>query len=203
MWLFFWFCIGFCWLCFLPYAIIIGNVEKGNPFTTAIIIFLIAITLLLIITQTLYYLKKAKNEKSLQELMLDKDFSQINNISPYAFEDWVARLMRIQGYNAYATKYSGDYGVDVIAEIDNKKIGIQVKKFNGPVGIKAVQEIASGMAYYECNEGWVISTAPYFTQAAKNLASKHGIKLFNKYDLANYFQKIQQQYRINNTNTTC
>ena len=193
-----WFCIIFSWFLFTPYVLLIYNIEGFVPFNIGILIFLTLITLLTIVIQITITLKNYKKEKYLQELMMDRDFSQLDKIGPYAFEEWVARFMRIQGYNAHATKCSGDYGVDVIAEKEDCKIGIQVKKFNGPVGIKAIQEIASGIVYYDCHEGWVITTAPYFTKAAINLAKKHGIKLYNKNDLAIYFSKIKREFKIKN-----
>ena len=190
-----WFGIIFSWFTFLPYVVVMDEIESGNSTSLGILIFLILVTLLTIIIQIFIVLNKYNKEKDLQELMMDDDFTQIDDLSPRDFEEWVARLMRIQGYDAYTTKYSGDYGVDVIAEKDDLKIGIQVKKYNSAVGIKAIQEIASGIVYYECYEGWVITTAPKFTKAAINLAEKHGIKLYNKYDLAKYFNEIKKEFQ--------
>lgn len=113
---------------------------------------------------------KRRKELELQEAIKASNISQIDNLSPFMFEEWVARLLRTMGYKAFATKRSGDYGIDVIAENHTTKIGIQVKKFNKPAGIKAVQEVISGMIYYDCTEGWVITSALSFTPAAINLA---------------------------------
>ena len=53
------------------------------------------------------------------------------------------------------------------------------------------------MDYYNCYEGWVITTAPYFTQAAKNLAKTRNIKLYNKNDLALLLYELQKDNDVN------
>ena len=92
--------------------------------------------------------------------------NQIDQLSPFEFETWVSHFLQKQGYRAYTTQKSGDYGIDVIAEKDQTKIAIQVKKYQQAVGIKAVQEVISGANYYECNEAWVVTSASAFTTAA-------------------------------------
>lgn len=134
-------------------------------------------------------------EKKLQNALKNSGISQIDNLTPFEFEEWVARLLRTVGYNANATKKSGDYGADVIAEKNGIRIAIQVKKFNQPVGIKAVQEVASAMSYYDCYEGWVITSSYGFTNAAHNLAQKNSIRLINKNDLAIMLNKIKNNYQ--------
>ena len=191
--LFTWFIIVILWLCTLPYALVL----KGDSLTKTLAV-LIPITMCTIVVQVVIVIKKRIKENKLQKIMVDKGFSQIDNLSPQEFENWVARLMRIQGFKSYATKFSGDYGVDVIAEKDGWKIGIQVKKYTKPVGIKAIQEIASGMVHYGCNEGWVISTTPYFTNAAIKLAKEHGIMLFDKENLALYYLNAKNNHKKKN-----
>lgn len=63
----------------------------------------------------------------MQNAILRTNISQVDKLTPYEFEKWVARFLRIAGYKASATKKSGDYGVDVVAEKDNTSIAIQVK----------------------------------------------------------------------------
>ena len=139
---------------------------------------------IILIVQVVKEVEFKKNDKILQDQLLRDGISSLENLTPYEFEEWVARLMRANGYKAYVTKYSGDYGLDVIAEKNNLKIGIQVKKFGNAVGVKAVQEVIAGMRYYDCDEGWVITTAGSFTQAAVNLATKSGIILYTRNDIA-------------------
>ena len=132
-------------------------------------------------------------KKKVQDAILNTGFQQVDRLSPFDFEEWIASFLRVAGYKAKVTKKSGDYGVDVIAEKEHDKIAIQVKKYTKPVGIKPIQEVYTGKEYYGCNDAWVMTTAPYFTQAAKNLASIHNVKLFNKEDLILFLNQIQEE----------
>lgn len=195
---------AFFWIIFLgtlAFVSFIGETDNFSlndiPFLKIDLILAITSTSIAIILYVLIIRKWNKKEKQLQEAILHTNISQVDQLTPYEFEEWVARFLRIAGYKANATKKSGDYGVDVIAEKDNTSIAIQVKKFTKPVGIKAVQEVISGMDYYNCYEGWVITTAPYFTQAAKNLAKTRNIKLYNKNDLTLLLYELQKDNDVN------
>ena len=183
--------------CMLPLSIILilcGQIDIYLKQITYWGFALASTCLIALIIYILITITEKQYEKELQEAILNTGIEQVENLDPFEFEEWVARFLRISGYRAYATKKSGDYGVDVIAEKEYNRIAIQVKKFSNPVGIKAVQEVIAGMDYYNCYEGWVITTAPYFTQAAKNLAQTRNIKLYNKNDLAILLYELQKEH---------
>ena len=64
-----------------------------------------------------------------------------------------------------------------------KKINEMLEGFSQPTSaleaIKKLQEVASAMKYYDCHDGWVITSAYGFTTAAHNLAQKNSIKLID------------------------
>ena len=182
------------WMLAMSVSIFVAFIEEN--LILFVILFAIS-TFTAIIIYVLVVMHWNRKERKLQEAILQTNINQVDGLTPYEFEEWVARFLRIAGYKAHATKKSGDYGVDVLAEKDNTSIAIQVKKFTKPVGIKAIQEVISGMDYYNCYEGWVITTAPYFTQAAKNLAKTRNIKLYNKNDLAILLYKLQKDNVVN------
>ena len=183
-------------LCPLIFVSAIGESSADYinevPWEKTLLVISVILLIIAIIIYSVIIKKWKKEELLLQQALLDEDISQLDSLDPYEFEEWIARFLRIQGYNANCTKKSGDYGIDVLAEKDGLTIGIQCKKFTTPVGIKAIQETISGMTYYDCEMGWVISTAPYFTQAAKNLAEKQNIQLYNKNDLAKWHYEVKQ-----------
>lgn len=188
---------GLSWfitLGFLMFNSILSSFGEKLPYQKPCLILSIVLTFIATIIYVLITKHWNKKEVELQEAIINTGISQIDNLTPFEFEEWIARFLRIAGYRAYATKKTGDYGVDVIAENYNTKIAVQVKKFSKPVGIKAVQEVISGMDYYNCYEGWVVTTAPNFTQAAKNLAKTRNVKLYNKNDLALILNQLQQEH---------
>lgn len=109
--------------------------------------------------------------------------------SPYEFEEECALILCRYGWNAYTTKKSGDQGVDVVAEKRGKKIVLQCKLYNRPVGNKAVQEVFSGKEYYKANFAAVVSNNEY-TPSARELAKNCNVLLLSLSDLNNLEEKL-------------
>lgn len=185
-------------ICILPISITITLFGYIDEYATGFRYIGYPLMFASLLTLIIFFVRYFQNKtyKKLQENILHSNISQIDQLNPYNFEEWVVRLMHILGYNAKVVKKSEDCGLDVIAENDCKRIGVQVKKFNQAVGIKAIQEVISGITNYNCSEGWVITSANSFTAAAINLASKNNIKLFAKNDLALLLNQLQQNKNI-------
>lgn len=83
------------------------------------------------------------------------------------------------GYKTELTKGSGDQGADLILQKNHVKIVIQIKRYSGKVGNKAVQEVIAAKYFYKADKGIVI-TNNYFTNSAIDLALSSHIKLINR-----------------------
>jgi HJR/Mrr/RecB family endonuclease len=116
--------------------------------------------------------KPVSNEKSIT--IVDVDL-----MSGDEFEQFVANLFTKMGYATKVTPHSRDFGVDVIAERDGIKIGIQAKRYTNPVSNSAIQEIVAGMNYYHCQKGVAVSNQ-IFTKAAIELAQVNSIQLWDR-----------------------
>ena len=102
-----------------------------------------------------------------------------DKVSGYEYEEQCADELRRMGFNSVeVTTKSGDQGIDVIAWKDGLKYGIQCKHYQGSVPNKAVQEAHTGAAYYDCDVA-VVMTNSTFTESAKDLAHKIGVKLWS------------------------
>lgn len=96
----------------------------------------------------------------------------------HQYEYQCAKILKSKGYTrVMVTKGSGDQGIDVIAYSGGKKYGIQCKHYSAPVGNFAVQEAFAGAKYYNCDVA-VVMTNTTFTPAAKELAKKTGVLLW-------------------------
>jgi len=107
----------------------------------------------------------------------------------HAFEKWVAEALIGFGWTASVTSGSGDQGIDVIAEKDGKKLGIQCKLYSSAIGNKAVQEAHAGKAYYNADAVGVLSNASY-TSSAKDLANVTGVELLSHHDIPELYEKV-------------
>jgi restriction system protein len=129
-------------------------------------------------------IKAEKNWRSYHRL---KTLSHVDDLDGYEFEWLVADLYEKKGYSVNVTKLSGDYGVDIIAKKGNEVLAIQAKRYTDKVGVKAVQEALAGATYYKATNA-VVVTNSFFTDPAKQLAERIGVKLINKKRLAIMWQ---------------
>ena len=102
-----------------------------------------------------------------------------------AFENWVATNLKKFGWDAEATKGSGDQGLDVIAKKNGKRVGVQCKLYSSNVGNKAVQEIISAKEFFNLDAAVVITNAGY-TKSARDLARKCNVHLLTHYDIPRF-----------------
>lgn len=105
---------------------------------------------------------------------------ELDEMEGLDFEYYCAELLRNRGFiEVEVTKSSGDYGIDILAEKEGVTYAIQCKRYNGPVGVKAVQEVYAGRDFYDRMVGCVL-TNQYFTQPAVDAAQKLKILLWDR-----------------------
>ena len=107
---------------------------------------------------------------------------QADRLDGNAFQDFVAELLKSDGFSdVEVTGKSGDQGGDILANKNEKKYVFQVKRYSidNKVSNSAVQEANGAVPYYDANIGIVITNS-FYTNGAKELASKIGIELWNR-----------------------
>lgn len=117
----------------------------------------------------------------------------LDGLSGIEFEVYLGGIFKKQGFEVEFTPTVADYGADLLISRGNRRIAVQAKRYASTVGISAVQEAISGMAYYGCTEAWVVTTGR-FTPNAIGLAAKSNVTLVNRSDLA------QLIYSVNGVN---
>ena len=117
------------------------------------------------------------------------DLKRVDRMTGPQFEQWCAALLRRNGFNPVRVMGgSGDQGMDVMGMRHGQKWLIQCKRYNKPVGNKAVQEAYAGKAYYRCQKAAVMSNT-YFTRGAKELAKRTGVLLWDRDELKKLMEK--------------
>lgn len=95
------------------------------------------------------------------------------------FENYVAERLRQVGWTVEATSATGDFGVDLIAEKDGRRVAVQCKRLSHAVGVGAVQQVVSGGSHHNCFRTAVVSNQE-FTEPAKQLARTHNCQLVGR-----------------------
>jgi len=94
----------------------------------------------------------------------------------HKYEHFVAAQLRNFGWSAHVTQGSGDQGVDIIARKGLFVMAVQCKRYASNVGNKAVQEVFAGASFIDADLAVVVTDSGY-TQSARTLANKLGVKL--------------------------
>lgn len=99
-----------------------------------------------------------------------------------AFERYVAALLQKNGFHHIRLTEKYDLGVDIIAEKDDIRWGIQVKRHSGLVKAGAVRQVVTGLRLYDCDRAMVISNSTY-SSIAKQLAIGNNCILIDRAQL--------------------
>lgn len=119
---------------------------------------------------------------------------QLDKMDGHQFEYACADILKANGYkHVKVTRSSGDFGVDVIAEKDKVRYAIQCKRYNHKLDNTPIQEVVSGLAYYQCDKGAVM-TNQYFTEPAKQLAQVNDIELLDRDTLSHMVDKTEKSF---------
>jgi len=116
---------------------------------------------------------------------------ELDKLGGVEFEEYLAGLFRKQGYKAEMTPSTSDYGADLVLMKEGQRIAVQAKRYTGTVGIAAVQEALSGMAYYQCTAAWVVTTGT-FTPNAVELAEKSNVRLVGRAELGKIIVRMAE-----------
>jgi len=134
------------------------------------------------------YNNRVKYIDKLYERIRSYYAKEFDHMEGHDFEYFCASLLEKTGYTKVeVTKGSGDNGIDVLADKEGIRYGIQCKCYSSDIGVKAVQEAYSGASYYNCHVP-VVLTNRFFTRQAKDLAEKIKVLLWDRVVLESLVQ---------------
>ena len=95
------------------------------------------------------------------------------------FEKYVAEFLRANGYRNVSLTERYDFGVDIIAEKDGVRWGVQTKRYAGLVKASAVRQVVTGLRVYGCDRAMVITNSTY-SAVARRLANANDCVLVDR-----------------------
>ena len=119
-----------------------------------------------------------------RHMLAGASIEKIDKMTGEEFEEYLAMLYRKHGFDVKMTPKTCDFGADLLLteKKTGRKIVVQAKRYRGLVGEAAVQQTLSGREYYSCDKA-VIVTNSHYTDAAKELAKRCGIKTIDRFKL--------------------
>lgn len=122
--------------------------------------------------------------------------SKIDSMEGHEFERFMTEVLKKNNFkNVYTTRGSGDFGADIIGELNGIRYAFQCKRFESKIGPKPIGEVLRGMNHYKCQKGAVI-TNNYFTKQAHQESSINNIELWDRnkvLELCRYKRKADEQ----------
>lgn len=106
----------------------------------------------------------------------------IDNMTGLEFEKYVARLLVTQGYKNVRLTETYDMGIDIVAEKDGIRWGVQTKRYSGLVKAEAVRQAVTALNHYGCDRAMVITNS-VFSGTATKLASSNRCVLVGRNQL--------------------
>ena len=100
-------------------------------------------------------------------------------MTPDEYERHVADVLAAEGWNTSLVGGVGDHGIDVIAERDGRRLGVQAKTWEGAnrkVNGKLVMNVYGAAAFHDCPEAMIATDADVLPDA-RQVAAKLGVEI--------------------------
>ncbi|NLX80075.1 MAG: restriction endonuclease [Proteiniphilum sp.] len=154
-------------------AIILVAIIQSNP-TLLVIIGFVAISIYII----RLFINKARTRKIVLSYQHLEEL--INGFDPYEFEEYIAQIFKMSGYNTQLTSKSNDGGYDIIVSSGKSVSLVEVKKYSlgNKIGREKIQKLHSAVIDYGARTGIFVTTSS-FTNAAIEYANRNKIELID------------------------
>ncbi len=107
------------------------------------------------------------------------------------FEAEVSELLRRLGFTVRPTPPSGVHDVDLLLEMTGRRVAVQLKRWNAPVGHRSVYGLFTARIHYATDEAWLITTSG-FTRKAIKLARTTGVRLVDGIELEEWRAGLEE-----------
>jgi hypothetical protein len=108
------------------------------------------------------------------------------------FEAEVSKLLRDLGYTVRPKPPSSIHDVDLLLEMASRRVAVQLKRWNAPVGDRSVYAAFVGRIHYGTDEAWLITTSRFTSKAVK-LAKTTGVRLVDGAELAQWIEDRREE----------
>ncbi len=124
--------------------------------------------------------------KSIQVDIYPATITQMMQMTPADFEQFIAKLYAKMGYQTRVTRHSGDNGIDIELRKDGKRFVVQCKRYKGMVGEPIVREFFGSFAT-QAEQGFIVTTGT-FSKAARAWATSRPLRLIDGRELMQLLQ---------------
>lgn len=161
------------------------SVAPGD--SNVMIAFVVAVLVLVLVIVAAVAIWRYRTE---QRKLRALDIAAIDTMDPLEFERYVATLLKHRGFTNVRLTERYDYGVDIIAEKDGVRWGVQVKRYSNLVKAEAVRQVFTALVRYKCDRSMVVTNST-FSRPAQELADDNNCVLIDRDELAQWIVGFQ------------
>ncbi len=125
-----------------------------------------------------------------------RNLGEMLALTPYQFEEYVAGLLRAQGYKGVRrVGGSGDFNADVTArDPEGRSVVVQCKRYavGNRIGSPAIQTFIGMVHVHHKAERGIFVTTSSYTDDARALARQHGLTLWDGSDLTRMISRTSK-----------
>ncbi len=115
------------------------------------------------------YKKRSSGKEFLNSI---KEIDNLQSLTPVEFERWAKNLFEKKGWVVEETKVTGDGGVDLILEKNDRKAVAQCKRFKGNVGEPLLRDFYGALLHSGASEGYFVTTGLFTSSTIKWVENK-------------------------------
>jgi HJR/Mrr/RecB family endonuclease len=138
----------------------------------------------------IYFIKEFEIKIEQNQKIEIKTLSDLNKLNGYEFELFAKEFYTLQGFEAVETKYSHDYGADVIAYKDKDKYIIQAKRYSTPINYNAIYQADFAKGHYKADFA-ILFTNSDTNSRANEAAKRFNVNIVNGHDIDLFLRKKQ------------
>jgi hypothetical protein len=99
-------------------------------------------------------------------------------MTPTEYEHHVATMLRAEGWDAHVTPPSRDFGLDIVGEREERKLGVQVKMYGAGrrMNAQTVRELFGAAKFHDCTDVMLVTDGRVLDDAVQ-AANKLGIEV--------------------------
>lgn len=169
--------------------VVFGLAAAGSKLSSNGVVYGAALILLLLGCAGAFVFYQAfRKQRQLKAIQL----SGVDVMDGFVFEKYVAELLKNQGFTHVTLTEKYDLGIDVIADRDGERWGIQVKRNRGKTKAESVRQAVTALTHYKCTRAMVISNS-VFTGAAKQLAQSNACVLIDRAQIGEWIVAYQHR----------
>lgn len=99
--------------------------------------------------------------------------NHIRNLSPQAFENYIAELFKEKGFNVQVTPPTNDGGKDIVMSLNGRKYFVECKHYSdGAIGREIIQKLLGAGTLEGDVVGYFVVTSSYFNKNAIECGEK-------------------------------